>query len=267
MRKKITNAAKVAAADASSKAKTLAKDVFRNINGEQDDEDEDMSDLASTNKAAPLILSIKDKIINMFVPGCGIRYFHFGTIFSENVSIDCQGSPKILEGNSRDRISSSYSNDSQQNVYHRCALPAVYDALNGLNTCLLCYGQTGSGKTYTIFGPKGSIESAINASKTGYDLGDSSGIALRAVKDIFDTISLAEDKYSKVFYESANNSKQEKAVRYSVSMQYVQLYNNKVIDLLSGNDVIIRAAGDSFVLHGGKIEHICKHVSHYSSSI
>jgi hypothetical protein len=42
---------------------------------------------------------------------------------------------------------------SQQDVFERCATPAIRDFFDGINGTLMAYGQTGAGKTYTVMGP------------------------------------------------------------------------------------------------------------------
>ena len=43
---------------------------------------------------------------------------------------------------------------NQKTTFKTVALPAVKDALEGINGTLFAYGQTGSGKTWTMYGPE-----------------------------------------------------------------------------------------------------------------
>ena len=71
------------------------------------------------------LLLVQPSRVVMFVPGCGLRPFHFPTVCDDKVA--------------------------QPEVYQRVAQDAVCSALNGMNACVLAYGQTGSGKTHTVF--------------------------------------------------------------------------------------------------------------------
>ncbi|XP_052211221.1 kinesin-like protein KIN-14J [Diospyros lotus] len=83
--------------------------------------------------------------------------------------------------------------------------PLVRSVLDGYNVCIFAYGQTGSGKTYTMAGP--------NISSKG-----DWGVNHRALSDLFH------------LSQSRKNS-----ITYDVSVQMVEIYNEQVRDLLSGN--------------------------------
>jgi hypothetical protein len=80
------------------------------------------------------VLALQQSRVVMFVPGLGIRPYHFTKVFGEAAT--------------------------QPMVYDNTAREAALSALNGFNSCVLCYGQTGSGKTFTMFGPDGILESS-----------------------------------------------------------------------------------------------------------
>ena len=155
------------------------------------------------------VLAVQPQRVLMYVPGAGVRPFHYQRVLDEHAG--------------------------QAEAYAAAARGAVYDALNGLNACLLCYGQTGSGKTYTLFGPDGALESALRAADGGWELGGGAGVAPRALRELL---------------SAAAEMELASGVRTSVSMQYVQLYQDRITDLLTGDPVALRAAGSSFLLHG-----------------
>lgn len=89
---------------------------------------------------------------------------------------------------------------TQGDVYNQCARPAAISVLEGYNSCILAYGQTGTGKTYTMEG----------------ESGESRGIVARCLQDIFSYISSTPDQS-----------------QWSVSLSYLQIYNDTLSDLLA----------------------------------
>ncbi|XP_002122612.2 uncharacterized protein LOC100187504 [Ciona intestinalis] len=84
----------------------------------------------------------------------------------------------------------------------------VQSAIDGYNVCIFAYGQTGSGKTYTMIGDTEQTQP---------------GIAPRAFERIFNLIKENSQKFS-----------------FSVSCYMMELYNDKLIDLL-----VASGGGDS----------------------
>ncbi|GJJ71715.1 kinesin family member C1 [Entomortierella parvispora] len=95
----------------------------------------------------------------------------------------------------------------QEDVFEEIS-QLVQSALDGYNVCIFAYGQTGSGKTHTMEGP-------LNAS------GESMGMIPRSVLQIYQNAKALE----------------EKGWKYTMEGQYVEIYNETIIDLL-GNDGI-----------------------------
>jgi len=120
---------------------------------------------------------------------------------------------------------------TQSDLYLETGRNVVLSALNGFNSALLTYGQTGSGKTYTIYGGEGWVEktsSEIDANKPLTVC----GIAVRAMSDIFD---------------SKTSMKTNKHINMNISVQYVQIYNDEVFDLGTGNPVTLRKSNGQLV--------------------
>jgi len=88
---------------------------------------------------------------------------------------------------------------TQENVFED-TYTLVQSAIDGYNVCIFAYGQTGSGKTYTMIGD----------SDRKYP-----GIAPRAFQRIFEVIESGKQKFS-----------------FQVSCYMMELYNDKLIDLL-----------------------------------
>ncbi|KAK1317353.1 Kinesin-4 [Acorus calamus] len=77
--------------------------------------------------------------------------------------------------------------------------PLIRSVLDGYNVCIFAYGQTGSGKTYTMTGPDLSME-------------ETWGVNYRSLKDLF-----------KISRERRD------AIRYEVSVQMIEIYNEQSI--------------------------------------
>ncbi len=107
-----------------------------------------------------------------------------------------------------------------------------------LSSRSLAYGQTSSGKTYTLFGPggdtgKSTIAAAIALSR-GHTPADPQaaaavnralGMVPRAINNLFSALQAKNAAAS-----DENNSEQH--AQYTVYCSFLQLYNEKVFDLL-----------------------------------
>ncbi|DBA01438.1 TPA: hypothetical protein N0F65_007335 [Lagenidium giganteum] len=91
----------------------------------------------------------------------------------------------------------------QAQVYHDVAYDVVQDVLDGYNGTILAYGQTSTGKTHTMLGKDDLLR------------GEQRGIIPRALEDIFDHVERSRS-----------------SVYTTVSLSYVQLYCERVFDLL-----------------------------------
>eukprot|EP00056_Hartaetosiga_gracilis_P013197 m.216546 g.216546 ORF g.216546 m.216546 type:complete len:1488 (-) comp13806_c1_seq3:3847-8310(-) len=97
-----------------------------------------------------------------------------------------------------DRVYDNHS--TQQDIYESAVRPVVLSVLDGYNGSIIAYGQTGTGKTHTIEGGEGDLR----------------GIIPRASEEIFN------------FIESKDHSNAKFLVRAS----FLQIYNEKIADLL-----------------------------------
>ena len=95
--------------------------------------------------------------------------------------------------------------DEQSTLYQYTAAPMVESLLGGFNSAIIAYGQTGSGKTFTMMGDERQPGNR-----------DTQGIMPRLVGDLFREIRPI----------------QESGVQISVSASYVELYLERVRDLL-----------------------------------
>mmetsp|Transcript_14462 Transcript_14462/g.14520 ORF Transcript_14462/g.14520 Transcript_14462/m.14520 type:complete len:589 (+) Transcript_14462:2-1768(+) len=123
------------------------------------------------------------------------------------VSVSCDG---ISHGFNFRRIFPPES--SQEQIFLSCALPLVESILEGYNCAILAYGQTGAGKTYSLLGP--GYDHPERVGKCDQEL---RGVAPRLLQSIFHQI------YSTVSGEAV----------YKVYTSYIQIYNEKIFDLLN----------------------------------
>lgn len=91
---------------------------------------------------------------------------------------------------------------TQMDLYRSVAVPIVEKVLKGYNGTIFAYGQSGTGKTYTMIGD---IENA-----------DKKGIVPNIFTHIFAQISVANNDIS-----------------YTVTVTFLEIYNEEVRDLLS----------------------------------
>uniref|UniRef100_A0A0G4I7F4 Kinesin-like protein n=1 Tax=Chromera velia CCMP2878 TaxID=1169474 RepID=A0A0G4I7F4_9ALVE len=180
------------------------------------------------------VVSLQPCCVVMHVPGAGLRPFAFVRVFSPD--------------------------SSQETVYRETGLRAVVSALNGVNACLLCYGQTGSGKTHTMFGSKDweqEAESIARSSslssgsewKAAVKGSGSFGIALRALADVTAVVS-SPSLSSFVGQQTERGggrgvaSRTRSAVRrWHVTMACVEIYQERMTDLLTGGEVTVGGRG------------------------
>lgn len=111
---------------------------------------------------------------------------------------------------------------TQQEVYLSSVKPVLPHLLNGQNASIFAYGPTGAGKTHTMLGSR-----------------EQPGVIPRAVRSIFKTVKAKE--------------KEEDGWNYSIGMSYLEIYNEKVLDLLSPGtqDLPIREDKDRNILIPG----------------
>uniref|UniRef100_A0A069DXT9 Putative kinesin-like protein n=1 Tax=Panstrongylus megistus TaxID=65343 RepID=A0A069DXT9_9HEMI len=99
--------------------------------------------------------------------------------------------------NSIDPLSTGYA--SQEHVFDCLGTDILDNAFQGYNACIFAYGQTGSGKSYTMMGGQ-----------------ESKGVIPRLCDSLFDRIAKCQ------------SSEQS----YKVEVSYMEIYNEKVHDLL-----------------------------------
>jgi hypothetical protein len=195
-----------------------------NNNNSINNDDNDSGSLRKSSHEKPRIIDISESKneVNMHIGGAGIRSFNFNHVYDGTVT--------------------------QYHLYDTSTRLSVGHVMNGYNSCILCYGQTGSGKTHTFFGPSNALDfdtlklqnhiesyekniltnSQLNT-VSHRSLPDDVGIAIRTCVDLL---------IAKQFCES-------RGINVSLTLQYIEIYEENVTDLMNGNIVnVSRATGD-----------------------
>ncbi|CAL8149245.1 unnamed protein product [Orchesella dallaii] len=104
-----------------------------------------------------------------------------------------------------------------QQVYNKVVSPIVKQAFKGFNGTILCYGQTSSGKTHTLYGSN-----------------DDKGIILLFADHLFQKIKADESRR-----------------QYIIKVGLIEIYNEKVTDLLNSyNPIELQERDGSVVPYG-----------------
>ncbi|XP_028399082.1 kinectin-like [Dendronephthya gigantea] len=114
-----------------------------------------------------------------------------------SISVETARGPKEFQF---DQI---FTEESTQEKVFEDTFNLVQSAVDGYNVCIFAYGQTGSGKTFTMIGDKDQ---------------KFPGIAPRAMERIFAVINENKGKFA-----------------FKVSVYMLELYNDRLIDLLAEN--------------------------------
>uniref|UniRef100_UPI0037E7D403 kinesin-like protein KIF22 n=1 Tax=Semicossyphus pulcher TaxID=241346 RepID=UPI0037E7D403 len=110
---------------------------------------------------------------------------------------------------------------TQQEVFQSSVKPILPHILNGQNASVFAYGPTGAGKTHTMLGSP-----------------EQPGVIPRAFREVFNLVKAKEE---------------DEGWDYSIGMSYLEIYNEKVLDLLSpgSQDLPIREDKDKNILIPG----------------
>ena len=124
------------------------------------------------------------------------------------------GEPQVTLGSKDDKsFTFDYVFDcaeSQERIFEQSVRGLVDGTLDGYNATVLAYGQTGSGKTYSM---GTSLDAELRP--------EEEGIIPRAIKYLFQRI------------EARRLQNQHSAVQFSVTAQFMELYNEDMNDLFA----------------------------------
>lgn len=126
---------------------------------------------------------------------------------------------------------------SQKHVYDLVAKDLVPHVFKGYNSCILTYGQTGSGKTYTMMGEY--------SPGSTYGENGQEGIIPRISNDLFIELARVQEEENK-----KRATKGQTSVRYRVEVSFVEIYMERVRDLL---DPGLRNSKGNERLHDARI--------------
>ncbi|RNC50539.1 Kinesin-3, partial [Trypanosoma cruzi] len=119
--------------------------------------------------------------------------------------------------------------------------PLVQLACDGVNVSVLAYGQTGSGKTYTILGGDGDQSNTEAKGDEENKENDDDGIVPRSLRMLFQHLQVEAATEAVVMPREDDNCNDDErpSSTYEVSCSLLELYNDKVRDLLAPPQVII----------------------------
>ena len=113
----------------------------------------------------------------------------------------------------------------QELVFEQTAKNYIAEMLRGYNCTVFAYGQTGTGKTYTMSGDLNILGDLESQDKIL--LGEHAGIIPRVLVDLFKELS------------------KDKNCDYSVKVSFLELYNERLRDLLAGGEDNSNGSGNS----------------------
>uniref|UniRef100_A0A1I8A6U4 Kinesin-like protein n=1 Tax=Steinernema glaseri TaxID=37863 RepID=A0A1I8A6U4_9BILA len=104
---------------------------------------------------------------------------------------------------------------NQFSIYDSCVKSLVTGLFEGFNATVLAYGQTGSGKTYTMGTALDTVSNELTVD---------TGVIPRAIKQLFEEMLLRVE---------TSKDKGLPEPKFNVLVQFVELYNEEIIDLLA----------------------------------
>uniref|UniRef100_A0A0B7ANB0 Kinesin-like protein n=1 Tax=Arion vulgaris TaxID=1028688 RepID=A0A0B7ANB0_9EUPU len=141
----------------------------------------------------------------------------------------CIQNHRNREENLQYEFASVFNETATQNDIFDSVQPFLCSALQGQNVSIFAYGPTGSGKTHTMLGVQ-----------------SDPGVIPRVVQSLFASIQKEKD---------ANKDLREQCPQHSVTFSYMEIYNEKVQDLLSGKqDLPIREDSQHNIFVSGLTE-------------
>ncbi|CAI5745779.1 unnamed protein product [Peronospora destructor] len=110
----------------------------------------------------------------------------------------------------------------QDDIFQDAGRRAVENTIEGYNGSIFAYGQTGSGKTFTMLG---------GATTNAHELRElpSRGLTPRIIDYLFQQLTGLARERNLAFY---NGEEQERALQYTLACSYLEIYNEKIFDLL-----------------------------------
>ena len=120
---------------------------------------------------------------------------------------------------------------TQEEFYETYIKNHILKVETGINSTIMCYGFTGAGKTYTLFGTNDCVDSD---DKPFSD----TGIVTRSILSIFELLK-----------QKTNN---DKSLNYSLNLTMVEIYMEKIYDLIDPNNIFIGVSGSTGLIGASK---------------
>jgi hypothetical protein len=174
----------------------------------------------------------------------------------EEAVVECSGSNTLKIANkSMSAKSNSATNYQLDHVFNQdCSQHAVFeklrgsldDCFQGYNCTVFAYGQTGTGKTHTMLG--------IDFWQMAIDQEDFDPYALRESESSWGTIpQAAQLLFSKIKLLKESG----KLVSAQVSCSYLELYNERLYDLLGEQSAVSRQTDRGYAIREDKVKGVC----------
>lgn len=123
----------------------------------------------------------------------------------------------------------------QRQVFEEAGLTKlVRKVVEGYHSTIFAYGQTGSGKTFTMEGYK-------------YEANDK-GMIVPRIDDAIDTLGIVQ-RCARVITDEVARARQHRHIVMTVS--YMEIYNEKIYDLLNSDMFRSKKAATAQVAFGG----------------
>ena len=130
-------------------------------------------------------------------------------------------------------------NSTQNDIFERCGKKICDYALEGYNGTIFAYGQTGSGKTYTLLGKN--ITNKLENKNINISALINNASEDIKMSELNNDISLYYDTNDEnigllprvLYYLFQNKEKSEENNKYIFKISYLEIYKEKMIDLLS----------------------------------
>ncbi|KAL4176361.1 hypothetical protein KRP22_001307 [Phytophthora ramorum] len=110
----------------------------------------------------------------------------------------------------------------QDDIFQDAGRAAVENTIKGYNGSIFAYGQTGSGKTFTMLG-------GTTANAHELRLSSMRGLTPRILDYLFKRLAALSRERNAAFY---SGEEQERALQYTLACSYLEIYNEKIFDLL-----------------------------------
>ena len=175
------------------------------------DEDMTLVNEVKSIMVAVRVRPLSDKELDLGIQSC-CSAFKESSLVTINKTGDSSSCLKSQTQQSSDYIFDAVFDTSatQMEVYEKTTQPFINQLIAGFNVTVFAYGATSAGKTHTMFGNTRAGEAAMNTE---------AGIIPNAIQDIFRNLRIKESNF-------------DYGERWEIKLSYVEVYNEKIYDLL-----------------------------------